>query len=104
MTAQRKQVLSAMEWIELVADCFVWFIPISAAIGLWLARFSVDSDLRLWSQRAFFASLLLVAGGTLRTIMVDDPSWLLHTLSLGIMVVGAICPTVHHGPLDTFEF
>lgn len=93
-----------MEWIEQVADCFVWFIPIAAAIGLWLARLSGDRELRLWSQRAFFASLLLVAGGTLRTVMVDDPSWLLHMLSLAIMVVGAICPTASQSGLETFEF
>jgi hypothetical protein len=82
-----------MEWIEQVADSFVWFIPMAAAIGLWLARISGDHEVRLWAQRAFFAALLLVAGGALRTVMVDDPGWLLHMLSLAIMVVGAICPT-----------
>jgi hypothetical protein len=89
-----------MEWIEQVADSFVWFIPIAAAIGLWLARVSGDRDLRLWSQRAFFASLLLVSGGTLRTILVDDPSWLLHMVSLATMVVGAICPTASRSEMQ----
>ena len=93
-----------MEWIEQVADCFVWFIPISAAVGLWLARLSVNQLWRLWAQRAFFSTLLLVAGGTLRTVLVDDPSWLLHTLSLGVMVVGAICPSSSQRNLESFEF
>ncbi|MDZ4852993.1 MAG: hypothetical protein SGI77_27210 [Pirellulaceae bacterium] len=93
-----------MEWIEQIADCFVWFIPISAAIGLWLARLSSNQLWRLWTQRAFFALLLLVAGGTLRTVMVDDPSWLLHTLSLGVMVIGAACPTPYSGSIESFEF
>jgi len=93
-----------MEWVEQIADCFVWFIPIAAAIGLWLARLSSIEWWRIWSQRAFFAMLLLVAGGTLRTVVADDPSWLLHTLSLGVMVVGAICPTANPDGLESFEF
>lgn len=93
-----------MEWAEQIADCFVWFIPIAAAVGLWLARLSSIEWLKTWAQRAFFAMLLVVAGGTMRTVMVDDPSWLLHMLSLGVMVVGAICPTESQVGLESFEF
>jgi hypothetical protein len=31
---------------------------------------------------------------TLRTILADDNCWLLHTSSLGLMILGAIFP--HH--------
>ena len=92
-----------MEWIEQVADSFVWFIPISAAIGLWMVRWHPSKMARVWAERLFFAALLVVASGTLRTIVVDDPSWLLHTFSLGAMVVGAILP-VAPARSEHFEF
>ncbi len=82
----------SMEWIEQVADSFVWFVPVLAALGLWTVRWNSSKIGRVWAERLFFAALLVVASGTLRTIVVDDPSWLLHTFSLGAMVVGATFP------------
>jgi hypothetical protein len=92
-----------MEWFEHIADSFVWFIPIAALVGLWLARSQPSSPWRGHMEKGFFAILLLVAGGTLRTVMVNDPGWLLHTLSLGVMVIGAICPTSSSTHLESMD-
>jgi hypothetical protein len=75
-----------MEWIEQIADSFVYFIPVAAVIGL-LAVYAFQPEWRAWSERLFFACLLVVAGGTMRTMLIDDPGWLLHMISLGAMVV-----------------
>ncbi len=92
-----------MEWIEQIADSFVWFIPIAAAVGLISIRW-LHHQSRTWAERLFFAALLIVAGGTLRTIVVDDPSWLLHTFSLGLMVIGAALPHGATERVEHFEF
>jgi hypothetical protein len=92
-----------MEWIEFLADNFVWLVPILAVGGLWLARSAMSDLERVWAERTYFAFLLIVACGTLRTILVDDPGWLLHTASLGLMIVGGILPTSALVPLEPSE-
>lgn len=39
------------------------------------------------SECVFFGVLLLVAGATIRTVVACDNNWLLHTSSLGVMIV-----------------
>jgi hypothetical protein len=80
-------------WISTLEFNAAWFFPIASLVGLWLCRLSPEDLLRVWSERVFFAMLLLLAGITLRTIAANDQAWLLHTTSLGIMIVGAVIPT-----------
>ncbi len=79
-------------WIETLSMCFPCIVPLVALVGLWVARCSPDREVRQLAERAFIAMMLVVGGGTLRTIVVNDAFWLLHTSSLSIMIVGAIMP------------
>jgi len=82
-----------MEWFEHAADGCTWIFPIFAGIALWIARLVENPLVRTYAERIFFAVLLLVAAGTLRTMLAEDPSWFLNACSLGIMIVGAVMPT-----------
>ncbi len=78
--------------MDLIAVWAPWLIPIVALAGLWLGRCSTDQQIRTWAERAFYSLLLVVGGGTMRTLACDDTCWLLHTSSLSIMIVGAVLP------------
>lgn len=39
------------------------------------------------TQIVFFATMIVIAGLTVRTVVVDDCSWLSHSASLGGMIV-----------------
>jgi inner membrane protein involved in colicin E2 resistance len=91
-----------MIWsIETTAVLAQLLIPIFAVIGMWVVRVLGDSVLRAWSERFYFALLMLVAFGTMRTMLANDDCWLLHTASLSMMVVGAIFPNSPTTVLDT---
>ena len=42
------------------------------------------------TEGAYFLTLLIIAGVTIRTIMVNDHCWLVHTVSLGAMTVAGV--------------
>lgn len=42
------------------------------------------------AERQFFVALILVTIVTLRTVVTCDDAWLIHTLTLASMVVGAL--------------
>ncbi|WP_164104315.1 hypothetical protein [Candidatus Laterigemmans baculatus] len=42
------------------------------------------------AQRLFFATLLLATVATFRTMMAGEPQWLSHSLTIAVMVVGAV--------------
>lgn len=42
------------------------------------------------TECAFFLSLLLIAGFTVRTVVADDGCWLIHTTSLGAMIIAGV--------------
>lgn len=81
-----------IDGIELLCSWFPYLVPVVALLGLWVARCSTDRQVRKIAERAFFALLIVVAGGTLRTIVAEDHCWLLHTTSFAVMVVGALVP------------
>jgi hypothetical protein len=89
-------------WISTLEFHAAWFFPIASLVGLWLCRLSPDEFLRVWSERVFFAMLLLLSGITLRTVVANDQAWLLHTTSLGIMIVGAVIP-MHTDNLEAMD-
>jgi hypothetical protein len=80
------------EIIDRCGTLFPLTIPIIAVIGLWIARLANNDDMRSHAERLFFVAFVIVAGGTLRTMVADDPCWLIHTTSLGVMIVGAVIP------------
>lgn len=80
-------------WFESFAPCFPWVVPVIAVIGLWVANLSVDKRMRQFAQHTYYATMLVVAWGTLRTVLVDEGCWILHMGSVGLMVLGATFPT-----------
>ena len=79
-------------WFEAFAPCFPWIVPAIALSGLWVAKSIEDKRVQRLGERVFFAALMLVAGATLRTMIANDSCWLLHTASMGVMILGAIFP------------
>ena len=66
-----------------------------SVVALWIARLMDDAHWRTAAERTFFTVMLIVACGTLRTILANDGCWLLHTGSLCVMVLGAIFPQLN---------
>jgi hypothetical protein len=79
-------------WFETLGPCFSWIVPLLATAGLWVARSSLDRRLQNVAERIYIAAMLLVAAGTLRTVLTNEGCWLLHMGSMGIMALGATIP------------
>ena len=92
MRSSKQWIAIMTDWVESLSGCFPCLLPLVALVGLWVARCSEDAHVRQLGERTFMAMMLVVGGGTLRTIVVNDPFWLIHTASLSIMIVGAIFP------------
>ncbi len=91
------------QWLQNVQFTVSWSLPLLALILVWLCRYSHDQVAKVVSERLFYAVLLFLAGITLRTVAVNDPAWLLHTTSLGVMVVGGIVPFTLEPQLDSSD-
>jgi hypothetical protein len=75
-----------------ISSFFPMAVPLVAIVTLWLARSSENSHWQKFAETTYIAALLVVAWGTLRTILCNDSCWLMHTGSMGVMVVGGIFP------------
>jgi hypothetical protein len=64
-------------------------LPFIGCVALMVAKFA-DGEAAPWAERQFFAVLLVVTLVTLRTVITCDEVWLVHTATLGSMVVGAL--------------
>jgi hypothetical protein len=79
-------------WFELL-DCLLpWIVPAIALASLWMARAQGNESLQRTAERMYFAAMLVVAGVTLRTVLADDGCWIVHTSSLGLMVLAVAIP------------
>ena len=70
-----------------VAECSLWLVPVIAMWGvacLYWGRFGGYGAI---PQVVYFTCLLGIAGLTLRTMLDNDGCWLIHTASLGMMIV-----------------
>lgn len=79
-------------WFESFAVWFPWIVPALSLASLWIARLCDDTRVKSSAEQIYFVMMMVVATATLRTMLADEPCWLLHTGSLGMMVVGAIFP------------
>ena len=86
--------MHAPHWFELFASSYPWIVPAVALISLWIARGSEDQSFRKTAERLFFGALMVVAWGTLRTILANESCWIVHTSSMAVMIVGAIFPSM----------
>ncbi len=74
---------------QITAIMDVFLLPVMASLALALAKFTHGQAAR-WAERQFFAALLVITLVTVRTVIMCDETWLLHTATLGIMIVGAL--------------
>jgi hypothetical protein len=93
LIGKEAEQMHAPHWFEVLAGSYPWVIPFVAVTSLWLARGTEDAGFRRIAERLFFGALLLVAWGTLRTILSNEGCWIVHTSSMAAMIVGAIFPS-----------
>lgn len=86
------QAMHMPYWFETFAPWFPWVVPAIALSGLWIAKSSDDRRVQRIGERTFYAALLVVAGGTLRTVLANEGCWFLHMASMGVMILGATFP------------
>ena len=77
--------------MERLIDCLVFCSGFTVPLlALWAIAclYTLRSGIQCYaSQIIYFATLLMISGLTVRTVMADDGCWLAHTASLGVMVV-----------------
>lgn len=78
-----------LECLESVADLFPLAIPLIAVAGLVAARTASFERWRTLAESLFYGALITVALGTVRSMMDNEATWLLHTMTLGFMLIGA---------------
>lgn len=60
-----------------------------AVIGIHVYRTEGQSA---WVDALYFLVMVIIAGMTWRTMSMNDSCWLIHTASLGTMIVGGVLP------------
>ena len=92
-----------MECLELLADYFPVLVPIVAFAGLLAAQSAHISSVRKIAVSIFYGALVVVALGAIRSTMLRESTWLLHTASLGFLIIGASVIVIATTPLQTAE-
>lgn len=67
----------------------VIILPLLASLALILAKFSRGEAAR-WAERHFFGVLVVFTMVTLRTVITCDEVWLIHTTTLGSLIVASL--------------
>lgn len=76
--------------IDVVVFCSSVLVPLLAVwaiLGLYTLRSGCQCHV---TQFLYFFVLLFVAGLTIRTVLANDNCWLIHTSSLGVMIVAGV--------------
>jgi hypothetical protein len=76
-------------WSLMISFVEVFSLPIVGSVALALSKLTSGSAVRV-AEHWFFGVLLAVTLITCRTVIVLDPCWLVHTATLGLMIVGAL--------------
>ncbi len=78
------------QFIESIASSSGVLVPLLALwaiVGLYTQRSGCEC---VATQVLYLSVMLFIAGITIRTVMVDDGCWLVHTASLGVLVVSGV--------------
>lgn len=79
--------MSDLPQITLIMDAL--FLPAMGLIALMFAKLSTG-DLARRAEKNFYVILVVVTLITLRTVILCEEVWLIHTLTLATMIVGAL--------------
>ena len=64
-------------------------LPIVAMLVLMLAKLTTGAAARR-AERRFLAILIVMTLVTAHTVMTQNAAWLIHTTTLGLMIVGSL--------------
>jgi membrane protein CcdC involved in cytochrome C biogenesis len=88
-TNQKMEFLPLMDLSQLTEIMDAIILPLIGGIALLIAKFS-QGESRRWAERQFFIVLVAITLVTLRTVIKCDEFWLVHTTTLGTMIVGSL--------------
>ena len=86
---QKKEFLLVSDLPQFTEIIDAIVMPLIGAIALLLAKLS-QGDAARWAERRFFVTLVVITLVTLRTVIVCNEFWLVHTATLGTLIVGAL--------------
>ena len=64
-------------------------MPLLGGVTLLLSKISRGETAR-WAERQFLAALVVITLVTMRTVVYCEDTWLIHTVTLSVMIVGAL--------------
>ena len=64
-------------------------MPMIGCGALLMSKLS-QGDMARWAERQFLATLVVITLVTMRTVIHCDDLWLVHTMTLAAMIVGAL--------------
>jgi hypothetical protein len=76
--------------IETAAMCSALVVPLLAMWAIACLYTLRAASLAWATQLIYFLVLLAVAALTVRTMMANDGCWLIHTSTLGVMIVSGV--------------
>ena len=74
---------------QLTAFMDAILMPFVGGISLLTAKFG-RGDAARWAERQFYVVLVVITIVTLRTVIMCNQVWLIHTTTLGTLIVGAL--------------
>ncbi|TWT73381.1 hypothetical protein [Allorhodopirellula solitaria] len=77
------------QFVLLTSALSVLGLPLIALAALLLAKLSTGAAARR-AERRFLAVLVVMSLVTMHTVMTQNAAWLIHTATLGLMVVGSL--------------
>ena len=72
-------------------------LPLIALIMLMVSKLSVGAAARR-AERRFLALLVMMSVITAHTVTTSEPTWLIHTVTLAVMIVGSLWIPGQHPP------
>ena len=78
------------QFIESIASSSAILVPFLAVWAIVGLHTQPSGGQCVASQVLYLSVMLFIAGITIRTVMVDDGCWLVHTASLGVLVVSGV--------------
>ena len=81
--------------------CFIDAImmPIIGGLALLIAKVS-QGDRARWAEKQFFAVLVVITLVTLRTVITCHEIWLVHTTTLGALIICSMMIPGHREPQE----
>ncbi|GAA5511011.1 hypothetical protein [Novipirellula caenicola] len=73
-------------------------LPLLALGILFFSRIS-HGDWARWAERQFYIALLVMTFMTMRTVSLSGDAWLVHTGTLGIMIIGSLVVRTQSTPV-----